>query len=95
MQKASLSLHRPSMRSRQQSEKRPCTYSSLSICRILLTIHRAPNESNPPPQFKLDIRNAPIQEEEGDADAVLASMANTLRAVCLDPMVYQPLLTST
>ena len=36
---------------------------------------------NPPPQFKLDIRNAPIQEEEGDADAALANMANTLRAV--------------
>ncbi|KAF2257762.1 hypothetical protein CC78DRAFT_598595 [Lojkania enalia] len=36
--------------------------------------------SNPPPQFKLDIRNAPIQEEDGDADAALANMANTLRA---------------
>ncbi|KAF2203062.1 hypothetical protein GQ43DRAFT_500549 [Delitschia confertaspora ATCC 74209] len=35
---------------------------------------------NPTPQFKLDIRNAPIQEEEGDADAALASLANTLRA---------------
>ncbi|KAF2115567.1 Muniscin C-terminal mu homology domain-containing protein [Lophiotrema nucula] len=32
------------------------------------------------PQFKLDIRNAPIKEEEADADAALANMANTLRA---------------
>jgi hypothetical protein len=36
---------------------------------------------NPPPQFKLDIKNAPIQEEEGDVNAALADMANTLRAV--------------
>ncbi|KAF2495726.1 hypothetical protein BU16DRAFT_527494 [Lophium mytilinum] len=32
------------------------------------------------PQFKVDIRNAPIQEEDGDADAALANVANTLRA---------------
>ncbi|KAH7118930.1 Muniscin C-terminal mu homology domain-containing protein [Dendryphion nanum] len=38
------------------------------------------NENAPAPQFKLDIRNAPIQEEDGDADAALANMANTLRA---------------
>lgn len=38
------------------------------------------NEIAPTPQFKLDIRNAPIQEEDGDADAALANMANTLRA---------------
>ncbi|KAF2478175.1 uncharacterized protein BDR25DRAFT_338818 [Lindgomyces ingoldianus] len=40
----------------------------------------AANEVNPAPQFKLDIRNAPIQEEDGDPDAALANMANTLRA---------------
>ncbi|KAF2195759.1 hypothetical protein K469DRAFT_544507 [Zopfia rhizophila CBS 207.26] len=40
----------------------------------------AANESNPTPQFKLDIRTAPIQEEDGDPDAALANMANTLRA---------------
>lgn len=40
-------------------------------------------ELNPPPQFKLDIKNAPIQEEEGDVNAALADMANTLRAVSL------------
>ncbi|KAF2735378.1 hypothetical protein EJ04DRAFT_464859 [Polyplosphaeria fusca] len=40
----------------------------------------AANEISPAPQFKLDIRNAPIQEEEADADAALANMANTLRA---------------
>ncbi|KAF2274636.1 uncharacterized protein EI97DRAFT_434869 [Westerdykella ornata] len=43
------------------------------------------SESNPPPQFKLDIRNAPIQEEEDDADAALVSMANTLRAQAAQP----------
>ncbi|KAJ4347162.1 Suppressor of Profilin deletion [Didymosphaeria variabile] len=37
-------------------------------------------ELNPPPQFKLDIKNAPIQEEEGDVNAAMAVMANTLRA---------------
>ncbi|KAF1973412.1 hypothetical protein BU23DRAFT_554400 [Bimuria novae-zelandiae CBS 107.79] len=38
-------------------------------------------ELSPPPQFKLDIKNAPIQEEEGDVNAAMADMANTLRAV--------------
>jgi hypothetical protein len=38
-------------------------------------------ETNSTPQFKLDIRNAPIQEEEGDPNAAMADMANTLRAV--------------
>ncbi|PSN64305.1 hypothetical protein BS50DRAFT_575755 [Corynespora cassiicola Philippines] len=38
------------------------------------------NESSSAPQFKLDIRNAPIQEEDGDPDAAMANMANTLRA---------------
>lgn len=38
-------------------------------------------ELSAPPQFKLDIKNAPIQEEEGDVNAALADMANTLRAV--------------
>ncbi|KAI9891546.1 MAG: hypothetical protein M1814_002669 [Vezdaea aestivalis] len=32
------------------------------------------------PQFKLDIRNHPIQEEDGDAETALANVANTLRA---------------
>ncbi|KAI9683383.1 MAG: hypothetical protein M1829_005455 [Trizodia sp. TS-e1964] len=40
----------------------------------------AASETPPPPQFKLDIRNDPIQEEDGDADAALANVANTLRA---------------
>ncbi|KAI9809457.1 MAG: hypothetical protein M1827_006837 [Pycnora praestabilis] len=35
---------------------------------------------NVPPQFKLDIRNDPIQEEDSDAATALASVANTLRA---------------
>ncbi|KAH7091153.1 Muniscin C-terminal mu homology domain-containing protein [Paraphoma chrysanthemicola] len=42
-------------------------------------------ESNPTPQFKLDIRNAPIQEEDGDADAAMANMVNTLRAQAVPP----------
>ncbi|KAF2031034.1 hypothetical protein EK21DRAFT_99977 [Setomelanomma holmii] len=42
-------------------------------------------ESNPAPQFKLDIRNAPIQEEDGDADAAMANMVNTLRAQAVPP----------
>ena len=33
------------------------------------------------PQFKLDIRNAPIHEEDGDAETALANVASTLRAV--------------
>jgi hypothetical protein len=32
-------------------------------------------------QFKVDIRNAPIQEEDSDASAALANVANALRAV--------------
>lgn len=42
----------------------------------------ANSEGNPQPQFKLDIRNAPIQEEDDDADAATANLVNTLRAVC-------------
>ncbi|KAI9783938.1 MAG: hypothetical protein M1839_002883 [Geoglossum umbratile] len=37
------------------------------------------NENAPAPQFKLDIRNDPIQEEDGDANEALANVANTLR----------------
>ena len=33
------------------------------------------------PQFKVDIRKAPIAEEGQEADAALASVASTLRAV--------------
>ncbi|KAF2822761.1 hypothetical protein CC86DRAFT_71297 [Ophiobolus disseminans] len=42
-------------------------------------------ESNTTPQFKLDIRNAPIQEEDGDADAATANLVNTLRAQAAPP----------
>ncbi|KAF2135037.1 hypothetical protein P153DRAFT_330018 [Dothidotthia symphoricarpi CBS 119687] len=42
------------------------------------------NENNSAPQFKLDIKNAPIQEEEG-ADAAMANMVNTLRAHAVPP----------
>ncbi|CAO2654130.1 Nn.00g108630.m01.CDS01 [Neocucurbitaria sp. VM-36] len=43
------------------------------------------SESNPAPQFKLDIRNAPIQEEGEDADAATANLVNTLRAQAAQP----------
>lgn len=56
-----------------------CTFNE--IFRSVLMPCSVPNESNHAPQFKLDIRNAPIQEEEGDVDAALANVANTLRAV--------------
>ncbi|KAF2455241.1 Muniscin C-terminal mu homology domain-containing protein [Lineolata rhizophorae] len=39
----------------------------------------------PAPQFKVDIRNAPIQEEDGDAETALANVANTLRAQATMP----------
>lgn len=37
------------------------------------------------PQFKLDIRNEPIHEEDGDAQSALSNVANTLRAVSVRP----------
>ncbi|KAF2625043.1 hypothetical protein BU25DRAFT_493046 [Macroventuria anomochaeta] len=43
------------------------------------------SESNSTPQFKLDIRNAPIQEEGEDNDAAMASVVNTLRAQAAQP----------
>lgn len=33
------------------------------------------------PQFKVEIKNEVIQEEDEDADAALSKVANTLRAV--------------
>jgi hypothetical protein len=41
------------------------------------------SENTPTPQFKLDIRNEPIQEEDGDAYEAIAHVANTLRLVSL------------
>ena len=35
------------------------------------------------PQFKLDIRNEPIQEQDADAQAALSNVANTLRSTQL------------
>ncbi|KAJ4366566.1 Suppressor of Profilin deletion [Ascochyta clinopodiicola] len=43
------------------------------------------SEGNSTPQFKLDIRNAPIQEEGEDNDAAMASVVNTLRAQAAQP----------
>ncbi|EDU41337.1 fes CIP4y domain-containing protein [Pyrenophora tritici-repentis] len=45
----------------------------------------ANSEGGSQPQFKLDIRNAPIQEEDGDADAATANLVNTLRAQAAQP----------
>ncbi|KAI4674169.1 hypothetical protein J4E81_006313 [Alternaria sp. BMP 2799] len=45
----------------------------------------AQNDGNAPPQFKLDIRNAPIQEEDGDADAATANLVNMLRTQAAQP----------
>lgn len=33
------------------------------------------------PQFKVDIKNAPIQEETGDASTVMAGFASALQSV--------------
>lgn len=66
-----------------EPEKDAQGYSSpLSAIDAITEAEREANmtSENPTPQFKLDIRNAPIQEEEGDADAALANMASTLRA---------------
>jgi hypothetical protein len=45
------------------------------------SIHRLTlkSVSDPGAQLKVDIRNAPIHEEDGDASAALANVANTLR----------------
>jgi hypothetical protein len=37
-------------------------------------------QENDQPQFKLDIRNEPIQEQDADAQAALSNVANTLRS---------------
>jgi hypothetical protein len=42
----------------------------------------AANESDQP-QFKLDIKNEPIREEDADAQAALSNVANTLRSSTL------------
>jgi len=44
-----------------------------------LTVSSA--NGNNPRQYDVDIRNAPIAEEDGDAGAASASLASTLRAV--------------
>ena len=58
----------------------PPTHSS-AIDDITRAQQEAAATENDQPQFKLDIRNQPIQEEDGDAQKALSNMANTLRAV--------------
>jgi len=41
----------------------------------------ASSNGNNSRQYDVDIRNAPIAEEDGDAGAASASLASTLRAV--------------
>ena len=48
---------------------------------------RSDNEA---PQFKLDIRDEPIQEE-GDAQSALSSVASTLRAVNIAETIFLPI----
>jgi len=46
---------------------------------LYLTVFSA--NGNNSRQYDVDIRNAPIAEEDGDAGAASASLASTLRAV--------------
>lgn len=46
---------------------------------ISQALHEAAQEQNEP-QFKLDIRDQPIPEQDADAQAALSSVANTLRS---------------
>jgi hypothetical protein len=46
-----------------------------------LTIVRAGEGDASQPNFKVDIRNAPIAEEDGDASAAMANVTNALRMV--------------
>lgn len=41
-------------------------------------------EANAAAQFKVNIKNAPIQEESGDASAAMADVANALQMVSYD-----------
>ena len=68
------------MPSLRQKGKPDCKYL-VHLILTKLTHISAQNEGNQAPQFKLDIKNAPIQEEDGDADAATANLVNTLRAV--------------
>jgi hypothetical protein len=45
----------------------------------MLIFNRANDSTSP--QFKVDIRSAPIAEESGDASAALATVANALQMV--------------
>ena len=52
---------------------------------ISLAQYEAAHTENDQPQFKLDIRNEPIQEQDADAQAALSNVANTLRSSALSP----------
>ena len=43
----------------------------------------AGGEGSGPPAFNVNIRDAPVREQAGDDEAVLASMANKLQMVCI------------
>lgn len=78
--RASTSPLLQTMRSRALNRKLHRTIVLNCITRGIesLTIY-----SEAEPQFKLDIRNEPIQEEEDKAKSALSNVANTLRAVGL------------
>lgn len=44
------------------------------------------------PAIKLDIRDEPIQEEDGDAQSALSSVASRLRAVCSPSGLYREVI---
>ena len=67
---------RPPMRLQGRSKKHWGKLRNLRFC----SLTHWSSESDQP-QFKLDIKSEPIHEEDGDAQAALSSVANTLRAV--------------
>lgn len=62
----------------------PPQYTWTNMCHILSDV--------PVPQFRVDIKKAPIAEEGAEADAVLANIASTLRTVCSNSNQCRPCL---
>lgn len=59
-----------------------------------LTSNRS-GESSSAQQFKLDIRNAPVAENNPEAHAAMANMAETLRAVGSGSLAFHVLLLTS
>jgi hypothetical protein len=58
--------------------KLPCKFQ-FTLVHLLTHKPRVSDQSNS--QLMVDIKSNPIQEEDGDASAALANVANTLRSV--------------